>query len=402
MNLAGGLLALLALGASLLAAPASEVKKKKQDLNALRRDIAKQRGEIESKARQENSLLKQVESANRDLAARRRDLKVHEKNLGIIETRLTEIDRRRARFQASIASNRAWLARHIRLMQRKARGGDLALLLAPGDPASLLARYRFLQALASQSARRIGETRMSLGQIESYQKEYLAQERELSKRRSDVDGARRHALVEKRRRENVLGSVRKQKGRSQALLKELQSAAAQIEALVSRLQEQSADRSRTQAQRARAQAPQQGSLEVDLGPSRLGRAKSLPWPLKGRVISAYGEHRHPVYQTTVFNRGVEISGQLGQAVSAVGAGVVRFAGEFQGFGNMVIVDHGGGYFSIYGHLDDLQVKPDQEVVPGQGLGELGDSSTLREAALYFEIRRQARAMNPMAWLKRRP
>lgn len=110
--------------------------------------------------------------------------------------------------------------------------------------------------------------------------------------------------------------------------------------------------------------------------------------------------RHPRFDTYVTNKGIDIAGTIGQNVVAVAPGHVLFAEWFEGYGRMVILDHGNGFNTIYAHLAKISVSEGQTTGDGEIIGTLGDSGTWKGPTLYFEIRQRGEAVDPQAWLVR--
>jgi septal ring factor EnvC (AmiA/AmiB activator) len=88
----------------------------------------------------------------------------------------------------------------------------------------------------------------------------------------------------------------------------------------------------------------------------------------------------------------------GLPVRAVAGGRVRYAGWFRGYGRLVILDHGGGYYTVSGHLAELRVAVGDAVASGAEIGTVGDTGSLSGPRVYFEIRRGAEALDPREWL----
>ena len=100
------------------------------------------------------------------------------------------------------------------------------------------------------------------------------------------------------------------------------------------------------------------------------------------------------------NNGIDIGSKRGQPIECVAPGVVLHVGSMRGLGKMVIVDHAGGYLSIYAHLESISVSQDQEVTSGTNIGNVGDSGSLGGEKLHFEIRKSTNALNPVEWLEK--
>jgi len=143
------------------------------------------------------------------------------------------------------------------------------------------------------------------------------------------------------------------------------------------------------------------------GPSRsykeaAGSARSrLPWPLEGQVLTRFGTQRHPQFGTMVYRRGIEIQAHEGESVRAVQGGLVAYADWYKGYGKLMIIDHGGGFYTLYGNLSRLDLKKEDRVAGGQVLGLAGETGGTKGSKLYFEIRRNGEAQDPLAWLAKR-
>ena len=125
----------------------------------------------------------------------------------------------------------------------------------------------------------------------------------------------------------------------------------------------------------------------------------LPQPVEGILALGFGEHLHPRFRTRTMQSGLLITAQGGTPVAAVADGKVAFADYYQSYGPMVILDHGGGWFTLYTHLLGLQVAKGQVLKAGESLGAVGD--TVDGPRLGFEIRHQAQPQDPQKWLKRK-
>jgi len=127
----------------------------------------------------------------------------------------------------------------------------------------------------------------------------------------------------------------------------------------------------------------------------------LPWPADGRVVSGFGAQVHPRFGTKTFRNGVDIAASEGSAVLAVHAGQVVYAGWFKGYGNLVILDHGNEFFTLYAHIEEIVVNEGDGVRQGQRVGTVGDTGSLEGPRLYFEVRHQGRPQDPEQWLRQR-
>ena len=132
-------------------------------------------------------------------------------------------------------------------------------------------------------------------------------------------------------------------------------------------------------------------------PAITARSSSkFSWPVKGKVLSHYGAKSNGL-----FNDGINISANQGTAVKAAENGVVAYAGnEVKGMGNLIIIQHSGGWMTVYAHMDSMSVRRGAKVAVGQKIGTVGKTGKVDKPQLHFEIRKGTKAYNPSAYLKK--
>ena len=126
---------------------------------------------------------------------------------------------------------------------------------------------------------------------------------------------------------------------------------------------------------------------------------SLPWPVDGSVARPFGRERNPELNTWVIHQGVTFATRPGAAVGAVGPGQVIYAGRFRSYGQVVVVDHGGGFFSVYGELGGILKTKGSPVGAGEAVGTVGGDGG--RGVVYLELRRGTEALDPMVWLQKK-
>ena len=124
-------------------------------------------------------------------------------------------------------------------------------------------------------------------------------------------------------------------------------------------------------------------------------------PLKGEVISQYGLQEHPVLHIATRNLGVEIRGKRGAAIRAAAAGTVVMVAEIDGRGPSVIIEHEGGTYSVYGHLQSIRVQEGKTVQNCEEIGIVGDIASLNGIKLYFQVSEGTQTVDPLEWLKQK-
>ena len=116
-------------------------------------------------------------------------------------------------------------------------------------------------------------------------------------------------------------------------------------------------------------------------------------------MHGFGRQVDAAFGTQTFHPGVVFDAPQGMPVEAVARGSVRFAGWFRGYGRLVILDHGDGYFTVTGHLDTLDVAVGDTVAGRQRIGNVGETGSLSGPRVYFEVRKGGKALDPADWLR---
>ena len=193
---------------------------------------------------------------------------------------------------------------------------------------------------------------------------------------------------EERRR---LADIEREKKRKERELKSLRAKIARLESVVSRVERQVKERERRARKRRAAGSSAREPAEAT------GRFASLSGglsaPLAGKVVSRFGRQHDATFDVTIENRGVEIEAPAGASVKSIGQGEVAFAGSVSGFGNVLIVQHGGGLFSVYGRMETFLVKQGEAVRKGTVVGRLPGSPS-GKSVLYLELRAGGTAIDP--------
>jgi len=122
--------------------------------------------------------------------------------------------------------------------------------------------------------------------------------------------------------------------------------------------------------------------------------------VNGPLVGHFGPETHPKWGTTLLNNGIDIQSPQGTPVRAVAKGRVEYTNDdYAGYGQIVILNHGDGYYTLYAHLSSIQATQGTEVPAGQIIGRVGDTGSLKGSVLHFEVRKGGSALDPEQWLK---
>jgi murein DD-endopeptidase MepM/ murein hydrolase activator NlpD len=219
-----------------------------------------------------------------------------------------------------------------------------------------------------------------------------AQRAELEGTRAELAAVQEQAAAEQANQQALLGTVQTQRQAWEARVGELEAESARIAALLAE-----AERQRTAAAAAASGRSGGGSSAGPPPPASLSTPFSNPLA-RMVIVSGFGYRIHPIYGTSRLHTGIDLDGDTGDPIYAAGAGVVLSAGWRGGYGNCVIIDHGGGYGTLYAHMSSIAVGTGQTVRQGDRIGAIGSTGASTGPHLHFEVRIYGQPVDPVPYL----
>lgn len=397
----GGVLSLgcLLLSSGLLILPTtawgrgeSPLQEKQEKLKELKSRIIQEQKKAKEVAAQERSIARQLVHIDGELKQKTAELQRLEVKLDRSGERIRRLNREIAMVERKLQQARLLLAKRLRALYKQRHLSGVRFLLASDGLAETATRVKYLMAVAAQDRRLISGYTATVSELQEKRKELEGYKADIAQNQALASEKRQEILEEQRVRRMLLARVREEKADHLATLKELEKASQELQALIGRL--------KTEEAAARRRTFQRESRPLDGGTFAALRGK-LPWPTQGILTSTFGRKEHPRFKTVTFNKGIEIKAPEGREIVAVHDATVLYADWFKGYGRLLILDHGGGYFTIYAHASELLVKSGDQVSKGQVIARVGDSGSLEGPQLYFELRYQGKPQNPLAWLRPR-
>lgn len=386
---------LAALAAALLLAPlfvlfgqapgaAAARTDRERDLDRIRREIARLEGDLRQTRARERDLASSLEAAEIDLALQERRVAEAAAAREVAQAEVASTEAEVERLATELGAARRSLRKRVAGLYRLGRNGPLrlALSLEPGGQEDLPSAVRMLRFLVRRDARAVDR--------------YVEARENLLDRRRVLEEERREVerwLAEAVSRRSELDAARQRQARL------LARARSEREALARRT-EDLADQERRLASLI---ASLRGADEPLAGASIDRFRGVLDWPVRGRVTVGFGPRTDPRYRTQVPHNGLEIApsaaaerdGQGRARVAAVYPGEVLYAAPFEGYGRTVVLHHAGRVFTLYAGLDELLVEKGQVL-------ELGAPVGAASGPVYFEVRKENRPEDPLAWIRRTP
>jgi murein hydrolase activator len=263
---------------------------------------------------------------------------------------------------------------------------SMEVLFSAQSVAQLVARYKYLHLLALRDKGLVHRLDDLHDRIESQHGQLVRLQSSVIENRSEKTQEAARLVELEKQQSRSLAKVQEDAKRTKARLAELEKSEARLNNFIASFE---AERRRATGRGAVALSP--SSIRT----TDIGR---LDWPVNGTFLYRFGRYVNPNNTTTRWN-GIGISAPVGTTVKSVSAGTVAYAGPMGTYGNTVILEHGGGDYSVYGSLERIDVRKGARVFKGQGLGTVGVSDPALGAHLHFEIRRGGPAVDPAEWLR---
>lgn len=368
---------------ALVAAPGSAGQQDRKartqaDLEAVNSRIERIRQQVQRDAVEKDRLNKDLRAAERSVSDARGALAEVQKERAERTAELRRLSRERSRREAEREKTRESLAAQVRAAYLMGRNEPLKLLLNQRNPAEFgrnLAYYGYFGRLRADQIKAITENIAEIDELSSKIEEEEAMLAKLEEQRAaglaELDTARQQ-------RGRVLANLERESRNRTASLRRLEQQQAQLERLLRELDRALAD-----------------SAPIDPNDPFARLQGKLAWPVAGKVTARFGETR----AGTVRWNGLLIAADRGSPVKAVHAGRVVYSDWLPGMGLLIIVDHGGGYLSLYGHNETLFRQSGAAVDAGDTIAAAGDSGGRSQSGLYFEIRRAGKPVDPAPWFR---
>ena len=358
-------------------------EKARRELERIQEQLKGAKKKAAAAGKKERSVLSDIENIDQSLSRKRAEVRRLEAQLGEVSREIGSTGSQMEDKRSMAAEREGDLAGRLRAMYKTDRAGGTWALLVSGEYGSMLKRYKYLSVVSMRDKAMVDRYEGDLEELSRYRDKLKGQRQSYDRLKGARDSEARQVQGQEEEKKKLLASVRKQKDTYEAMARELEESSRRMQELIGRLETE---------KRAKP------GPALPSSPAFRG---TLDWPVFGRVTSLFGRQKHPDYDMYIFKKGIEIQAPMGTEVRAVAAGEVAFANWFKGLGLVVILRHGGDYYTVYAHLSELMVKQGNKVGRGQVIATLGDSGAPAGPSLYFEVRKGPEAQDPLRWLKKR-
>ena len=330
----------------------------------------KKKNEIESRIEGLSEEKRVVDEAADEATKAYKDVK---KELDATETRIDENEDKLKVLNKDFAVKRDQLAKRVRDIYINGQINYLDVLFGAKDFQDLFTRMDLLKRVIQQDYDLVQVVFAEKTAIETSQKEL--EKDKAAKEKLVVSAADRKKEAEKKQsaKQAIIDKMETDRATQERIINENLAASKEVEQMIRNSRYQPAS-------------------------PALSGGGALNWPLGGPITSPFGWRVHPITGASRFHSGIDIGGDYGDTIHAAGAGIVSYAGWISGYGYAVIIDHGGGISTLYGHNQALLVSEGQSVSQGQAIAECGSTGNSTGPHCHFEVRVDGEPVDPMGYL----
>lgn len=387
-----GLILILVASVALAQNPKDELSGVKKEIKAQKQLIKKTR-KVEAVISTElQEILRNLEQKESDLGRLGRDLQGVEFSLnrtGVEIQKVTEeANRKRLEIEKRLVS-----------VYKAGELGAMRMFFSAESFPQLAENIRYMRSILDNDKQIFVEYNQKIDQLKGLKAELERDAVKKERIKSGIEKKKREIEEEKGKKAAYLGKVRQDRKSYESSLKELQANASRLQTMITRLD--SLSRRKLSSRHEKPGVKSKPLAELPPVPDRgfASQKGRMSLPVRGEILESYGKHKHPEFNSFTFSKGLSISAASGTEIKAIYEGTVIFSDYFKGFGNMMVVDHGGGYFSLYAHASRLSKKVGAEVAKHETIGAVGDVDSSKGSILYFEIRHQGKPVDPAGWVR---
>ena len=371
----------------------------KDELKGVRREIKAQRQLITKTRKVEAVVSTELQEIDRSLERKIADLGGLDRDLRNVESNLDRTGRAIKQVAGETNLKKREIERRLLSLYKAGELGALRMFFSAESFPQMAENIRYMSSILENDKKIFTEYNVK---IEELRRLKLSLEQDMARKeriKAGISRKKREIEEEKDKKFAYLVKVQKDRKGYETSLKELQANASRLQSMIARLEALSRRKlsSRHGKQGSRLKPLPELPPVPDRGfASQKGR---MALPVRGDIVETFGKHKHPEFNSYTFSKGLSIAAGAGTEIKAIYDGSVIFADYFKGYGNMVIVDHGGGYFSLYAHASRITKKVGAEVARNETLATVGDVDSARGPILYFEIRFQGKPVDPAGWVR---
>jgi septal ring factor EnvC (AmiA/AmiB activator) len=297
-----------------------------------------------------------------------------------LERKIEQLQKNREQLSIEIAQNRDYAGKRLSALYKMNMIGRLDVAGLPRTVFDFFLQQNSMKRIITSDFHILEKQTIDLEKLGILEQELKKEIQTKTALEIELNDQIRINKKETLKKELILKEIRHKKKLSLAAVESLKHAALQLDNRITRMQ--------------KGAAPSLGDFSFS---SYKG---SLQIPVKGKIISKFGPSRNGDYKSFTFQKGIDIKVERGEPVKSVFKGEVMFAQWLKGYGNLLIINHGDNYYTLYAHVEEIFKQKGETVETGEVIATAGDTGSIKGMCLHFEVRHHGKPVNPLKWLRK--
>jgi murein DD-endopeptidase MepM/ murein hydrolase activator NlpD len=351
----------------------ADINQTQQQLQEVDRQIQQQQSNLNSTKKKEKSIMNEINSIEKNIYQTEQDITNISDRIAYLENNIAETQQDIDKMQDNLDEQTSILKERLVYIYENGDSSYLEVLLAADDLKDFLTRNDMLGSIIQQDQDLIKSINQQKKELDLKKSGLEVKKRELVNIKASQETKKDSLAAQKDQKQDVLGNVQKEKAQYAKAVAELEQSSKELEAMIRR---------------------QQGGGGPSIGTG------IYTWPAPGytAITSPFGMRYHPILKTRKLHTGVDIGAPMSASIVAADSGKVIFCGWMTGYGQVVVIDHGGGKSTLYAHQSRILVSNGQSVNKGQTIGKVGSTGWSTGPHLHFEVRVNGTPVNPMGYI----
>ncbi len=361
-------------------------------LKGLEKQLTSLRGDVKKYQQQEQGLIREMDNTKRQISLTNEKIRLQKRELELRKAKKRQLQRdyKGAKIKSEALIDR-YKNRVVHAYKLKPNR-QLDLFIDAGSAREFYYRVKYISAVNEADRKLYDEIIDNINFIDTRNAQVDRETRAIFKSVMNMENEEENLRELKNDKESKYKTIHANKTLIAEQIKEKENSIKEIQKLINKTQKSK------KAYLIRLEEERKKREVVELPFSQ--KKGKLPWPARGKIVSSFGKQKHPVLGTITENSGIDIATASGSAVRAVSDGVVVTITWLRGFGNTIIVLHDDNYYTVYSHIDNIDVVQDEYVDAGQKLATASFDRSVNGTRMHFELWHEQEKINPSYWLRK--
>ena len=365
------------------------IEKEKVRLNQIKQREKVIKSELEQLEKKESNYQASLEKIRHLLVTAEQELKETQSNYQKISRQITQleeeckIEQNKLDLQLIIFQNR------LKKFYKYNNITYLAVLIESKDFSQFINRYHYLETILENDAMLVKQIKELVTKLNKSKASLENKKDIIALLEKEIKNEKKNIELSLAAKKKFIIKVEEEKKKKLDRLEELKKASTEIETIIEK-----AYQKRKEQKKVQSETKTERKEEVALTP----RKGIFQLPVQGSIISKFGKQKQKDLNAYTFNSGIDINSSLGEVVRSASFGTVIYTGQVKGYGQVIIIDHGGNVTTLYAHLSKVLVNINDQVKKGQMIGQVGSSGNTASPRLHFEVRVEGKPVDPFEWI----